>query len=177
MTLVRGKPSLMAALAAARALDLASWAIGAGAVRSLVWDDLHGYTQPTVLADIDLVYFDPSAAPQADAHLQQALQLMHPGVHWEVTNQAHVHHWLADGRPAFGSLEEGIASWPEVATCVGVWRDADENIGVIAPHGLDDLFGLQVRYNPTRAGPATYRQRLAAKQFTRTWPRLRVLQP
>jgi len=33
---------LMQALAAARGLGLASWCIGAGAVRNRVWDHLHG---------------------------------------------------------------------------------------------------------------------------------------
>eukprot|EP01034_Spumella_vulgaris_P027324 gene27324-34024_t len=45
--LVRSSAGLMAALRAVRELGLDSWCIGAGAVRSLVWDTLHGYTVPS----------------------------------------------------------------------------------------------------------------------------------
>ena len=40
--LVREAPWFMAALRAGRALGLAQWCIGAGALRNLVWDALHG---------------------------------------------------------------------------------------------------------------------------------------
>ena len=41
--IARASPPLMQALAAARDLGLASWCIGAGAVRNRVWDHLHGH--------------------------------------------------------------------------------------------------------------------------------------
>ena len=54
--LAQQSPALMAALRAARALDLPSWAIGAGVVRNEVWDHLHGYKQATPMQDVDVVY-------------------------------------------------------------------------------------------------------------------------
>ena len=78
---------LMSALAAARKLDLASWCIGAGAVRALVWDALHCFPTPTPLSDVDLVYFDTSELSQErDAELQGRLAAMLPDLPWEVTN-------------------------------------------------------------------------------------------
>jgi hypothetical protein len=101
-----------------------------------------------------------------------------PALQWEVTNQATVHHWFASNLgqvvPSFGSLEEGVSTWPEFATCVGVNLDNDESIGVIAPHGLDDLFGLRVRHNPFRANVATFRQRVQSKRFGERWPLLLI---
>ena len=68
------------------------------------------------------------------------------------------------------SLHEAVASWPEYATAVGVRLHADERIEVIAPHGLDDLFGMRVRRNPARASVETYRQRVRDKRYAARWP-------
>ena len=176
--MVAASDELMAALRAVRSLGLRSWCIGAGAIRSLVWDTLHGFDRRSAVEDLDVVYFDAEAGPEQDADLENRLRLAMPSFRWEVTNQAGVHRWLAAALdqvvPPFASLEEGVATWPEFATCVGVWLNEDESLGVVAPHGLDDLFALRVRHNPLRASLATYRQRVAAKRFGERWPRLSI---
>lgn len=176
--MVAASDELMAALRAVRSLRLRSWCIGAGAIRSLVWDTLHGFDRRSAVEDLDVVYFDTEAGPEHDAELESRLRSAMPGLQWEVTNQAGVHRWLAAALgqvvPPLASLEEGVATWPEFATCVGVWLNEDESLGVVAPHGLDDLFALRVRHNPLRASVATYRQRVAAKRFGERWPRLSV---
>ncbi|WP_436133044.1 nucleotidyltransferase family protein [Acidovorax sp. LjRoot129] len=63
-----------------------------------------------------------------------------------------------------------MSTWPEFATCVGVYLGDDESIGVVAPHGLDDLFALRVRHNPLRASLEAYRQRVESKRFGERWP-------
>lgn len=168
--LVRAAPGLMAALHAARALELREWCIGAGAVRSVVWDALHGFAQPSALDDIDLVFFERPAVPDRERALETRLHAMLPGPRWEATNQATVHAWT--GGPMLDSMEEGIATWPEVATCVGVRLEHDGQLTVIAPHGLDDLFALQVRHNPTLVSRETYHARLQAKRFSERWPQV-----
>ena len=177
--LVRQAQHLMSALVAVRQLGLASWCIGAGGVRSLVWDSLHGFAQPSALDDVDVVYFDASQTEPQEAELQARLSQRMPGLRWEVTNQATVHHWfrehLGQAVPPLASLEAGIATWPEFATCVGVALAADDSIRVIAPHGLQDLFDLRVRHNPLRADAQTYRHRVAHKRFAQRWPLLQVL--
>lgn len=177
--LVTSSDRLMRALKAVRALGLNSWCIGAGAVRSLVWDALHGHERPSDLDDVDVVYFDdaPCARGQ-DPGLERRLSEALPQFRWEVTNQATVHEWFAEklGQlvPPVHSLEEGVATWPEFATCVGVQLDADGSVGVIAPHGLDDLFGMRVRHNPMRASAETFLQRVKSKRFKERWPLLSI---
>lgn len=171
---------LMAALRAVRRLQLDSWCIGAGAVRNLVWDALHAYPAPSALPDIDVVFFDNARlAPEYEEQLRARLADMLPGAPWEVTNQAAVHLWFegAFGHPAppLSSLEDAVATWPEYATAVGLTLEDDDAISVIAPHGLDDLFAMVVRHNPTRASAATYRQRVAQKRYAARWPRVTVL--
>jgi uncharacterized protein len=170
--LVRETPWFMHALQAARALGLARWCIGAGALRNLVWDALHGHAKPSALADVDLAYFD--------AANQRRLVERCPNLPWEVTNQAGVHLWF---EAHFGhaveplrSLEDAVASWPEPATAVGVWLDRYDALQVIAPHGLADLLGMRVRRNPVRVSVETYRQRCASKRYAERWPRV-VVEP
>jgi hypothetical protein len=181
MALVRATPWFMDALRAGRELGLAQWCIGAGALRNLVWDALHGHARPSALADVDLAYFCAADLdPARDAALQQRLRLQRPDLPWEVTNQAGVHLWFEQH---FGhaveplrSLDEAIASWPEPATAVGVWLDGQDALHVIAPLGLADLLGMRIRRNPVRVSVATYRQRCASKRYTERWPRV-VVEP
>jgi hypothetical protein len=173
-------PWFMAALRAVRDLHLSSWCIGAGAVRNLVWDALHGHENPSELADVDVAYFDPSSmAPERDRFLQAQLHASLPEVPWEVTNQAGVHLWFEG---CFGhsveplrSLEDAVASWPEFATSVGIRLEADNSLTVMAPHGLDDLFSIVVRRNPTRVSVETYRQRVERKRYAERWPKVLVV--
>ena len=58
VALARATPWFMQALAHARALRLRAWCVGAGAVRNLVWDALHGHATPSALPDIDVAHFD-----------------------------------------------------------------------------------------------------------------------
>ncbi|MBI5256863.1 MAG: nucleotidyltransferase family protein [Burkholderiales bacterium] len=169
----------MAALRAAASLGLAQWCIGAGAVRNRVWDALHGlgaaHAAPAG-SDLDLVYFDAThTGPQHEAALQARLAALQPGLLWEVVNQAGVHHWYGGGVAPLHSLAEGIATWPETATAVGVTLAAGGALRVIAPLGLADLFTLRLRHNPARAPRAVFEQRIATKGWLVRWPRLRVV--
>lgn len=178
--LARATPWFMSALAHVRALRLPAWCVGAGAVRNLVWDALHGYASPSALPDVDVAFFDAAdLSRERDAELERRLHEAAPGTPWEVVNQAGVHLWFEQH---FGhavaplrSLDEAVASWPELATCVGLWLDDADGLHVIAPHGLDDLFGGVVRRNPVRVSVQAYRERCASKRYARRWPQVRVI--
>ena len=169
----------MDALRAVASLRLPAWCIGAGAVRNLVWDHLHGHAQPSSLPDVDVAYFDEDDLNlETEKAIQSALQGIAPSVPWEVTNQAAVHLWFES---YFGhkveplrSLEDAIASWPEYATSVGVSLGQRDEIQVISPWGLGDLFEITVRRNPTRVSLETYRQRVEQKRYTQRWPMVKV---
>lgn len=179
-SIVRASAWFMAALEVARSLHLSSWCIGAGAVRNLVWDHLHEHRVPSSLPDVDVAYFDEAdLRPETEQALQAILSARRPDLPWEVTNQASVHLWFEGyfGHPVapLNSLEEAVASWPEFATSVGVTLREDSSIGVIAPHGLNDLFSIVVRRNPSRASVETYQRRLTEKRYAERWPRVTVV--
>jgi hypothetical protein len=173
--------SLIRALEAARTLRLPSWCIGAGAVRNCVWDHLHGFQTPQSLEEVDLVYFDPEAHPEQDAVLELRLSSIYPSTRWDVSNQAHVHLWY---EATFGtavdrldSLESGIKTWPEFATCVGLSLRDDGAITIVAPYGLNDLFNLRVLHNPLRASVAAFTARHSEKRWHERWPNLSISMP
>jgi uncharacterized protein len=171
---------LMAALRAVHSIELPDWVIGSGAIRNLVWDDLHGYAEPTPLKDIDVAYFDPSDLSRArDKALEERLDELVPGTPWEVTNQAGVHLWYEQkfGHPIrpLRSTEDALSHWPEVASCVGVRLLADDSIEVVAPYGLDDLFSMVLRRNAKQVTRAFFRERVAAKRIRERWPRVIVV--
>ncbi|WAC45288.1 nucleotidyltransferase family protein [Pseudomonas sp. SL4(2022)] len=168
------------ALKAVRRLNLSSWCIGAGAIRNLVWDHLHGFEVATKSDDIDVVFYDANdLSLELEQSLTLQLDLSEPEFAWDVVNQAAVHTWI---RPhpgkkmmPFRSLAEGVASWPEVATCVGVTLTTSGKIEVISPHGLIDLFEMVIRWNPERVPREVYEERVADKRFSERWPRVKVL--
>jgi len=169
-----------AALDAAASLGLQHWCIGAGAVRNLVWDHLHGHATPSALADVDLAYFDPHPQhPDQDALLQARLQALAPELPWEVTNQAFVHTWFeacfGHAVPPLTSLEAAVATWPEYATAVGLFTTPAGRIDLIAPFGLRDLFDMRVQRNPARVSREAYLARVAQKQYTQRWPRVTIV--
>jgi len=68
---IAADPLRMEALAIARSLALPDWCLAAGFVRNLVWDKLHRFATPTVLNDIDLIYFDAEQTdPQRDREIE-----------------------------------------------------------------------------------------------------------
>jgi hypothetical protein len=177
--ILRSTPWFMEALAAAREVDAPDWLIGAGALRTAVWDRLHGFDEPTELADIDLVFFDPAdLSAERERGVEDALRVELPAAPWDAKNQAAVHLWFPD---KFGyeveplrSTGEAVATWPETATCVAVRLTSDDRFQLVAPYGLDDLLGLVHRRNPARVSVEEYERRLRTKRIAERWPRVRL---
>jgi hypothetical protein len=179
--IVRGTPWLLDALHVVRAVGPAGAYIAAGAVRDTVWNCLTGRASSGPHADVDVVYWaDLEGAGGSQSH-EQCLRRMKPEFDWEVTNQATVHLWRGqiEGSPVapYKSVADGMASWPETATAIGVRLTDGDDIDVLAPLGLADLFDLRLRYNPAGPGPAVFWRRIATKSWTQRWPELHVVTP
>jgi hypothetical protein len=179
-SLVRSTPWLLEALRAARDVDPPDWLVGGGVLRDLVWDRLHGQSRPAPPRDVDLAFFDPTRLDRArDAEVEQALAARLPGVPWDAKNQAAVHTWYGrvfGGRVApLRSAADGVATWPETATAVAVRLLPDDRLEVVAPCGLDDLFGLVCRRNPRRVTVDHYHRRLHDKRIAERWPRVEIV--
>lgn len=165
----------METLQAVRNVALPDWAIGAGFVRNAVWDRLHGYPSPTPLADIDVLFFDPlHLGPDVELEIEWSLRAALPKRPWSVRNQARMH--LRNGDRPYRSTADAMSFWLETPTCVAVRFDDDDHIAVIALFGLSDLVDMRVA--PTATGYRKidrYRERMAAKNWPLTWPKVKVI--
>ena len=170
---MRKDAQFMACLEAARECCPQEWAIGAGALRNLVWNRLTGRANPP--ADVDVAFF--GGARESD--VEECLRTRLPSVPWQAKDQALVHTWYEH---VFGfavepltSLSDAVATWPETCTSVAVRLRPDDLLDLFAPCGLEDLFGLVLRRNPRRATVEDFRRRLAQKRITERWPGVTVV--
>lgn len=178
--LIQSTPWFVSILETVRLCNPPDWLVGAGVIRNLVWDYLHQYQTPTPPADIDVIFFDPqNLRPERDRMVQQQLAQRLPHVIWEATNQAAVHLWYEEvfgfSVPALHSSEEAVGTWPETATSVAVRLLSTDEISIVAPCGLSDLFNMVLRRNPFRVTREQFVQRLHSKQILRKWPHVQVI--
>jgi uncharacterized protein len=167
----------MALLRTMRACDLPDWFVGAGVIRNITWDFLHGYTEPTPVADVDVAFFDPTdLTPERDRLAQQQLQARQPEIPWEATNQAAVHLWyeavFGEAVPPLTSTLDAIGTWPETVTCIGVRLLPDDTLLIAAPYGLANLFNLVLRRNPRRVSLEQFQKRVQEKKILEKWPKV-----
>ncbi len=166
----------MAALTAVAGLAQADIWIGAGFLRNLVWDRLHGFTEATPLNDIDVIYFDPENTGQShERALEARLNTILPAP-WSVRNQARMH--ARNGDAPYDSVEDALCHWLETPTAVAI-RLGAHGLEILAPLGLSDLMTMTVRPTPhalkSKSRHEAYLKRIAAKSWPATWPRVRVL--
>jgi len=170
----------MSALRAARKIGPPDWLIGAGAIRDTVWDWVHDRAPTAVPRDIDLAFFDPADVSEArERAIERELLERSPDLPWEARNQAAVHLWYPDRFGVevalFHSSAEAVATFPETASCVAVRLLADDNMLVVAPHGLRDLFDCVCRRNPTRVPASFYERGVQQKGWRARWPKMRYV--
>ncbi|GJM73497.1 nitrate reductase [Paenibacillus macerans] len=170
------QPEMLEELRAVAEQGLPHSCIAAGYVRNFAWDVLHGYTSRTPLHDVDVLYYDPECLDEAaEKGYEAALRARNPHRNWSVKNQARMH--LRNGEKApYRSVEDAMRHWPETATAVGVRLHPADDIELLAPWGLDDLLTLKVRQSPYFRDSAVFRQRVAAKEWLRLWPRLQLIE-
>jgi uncharacterized protein len=178
--LIRSSTVLMRALRAARTVNPPDWLIGGGVIRDRVWDHLHGYSKPACTKDVDLAFFDPrSLDGDRERAVQREVTALAPDISWDVTNQAAAHLWYPQ---VFGveveplcSSADAVATWAETATAIAIRLEGGDRIQVIAPCGLEDLFGLVCRRNPRWVTEEQYRRRVENRQIVKRWPRVQIL--
>jgi len=167
--------TLMRQLVVVASLGLPDWWICAGSIRAKIWDDLHGYPNPTPTEDVDVIYFDRSHIDEAiEKEYETQLHALSPDVPWSVKNQARMH--LVNQLPPYRSAVDALAHFPETVTAIGVSLDASGHLKLAAPYGTDDIVGLKLRPTPAFADGSPhhhiYRARIQKKKWQATWPRL-----
>jgi uncharacterized protein len=171
--LIQNDAWMMDVLGAVQRLHLPDWMVGAGFIRSKVWDHLHGYQHRTPLPDIDVIYFDPRATDPAAENTYELQLCNRLALPWSVKNQARMD--LRNRDAPYVSSADALARWPETATCVAATLSNDGSVRIIAPHGITDLVELRVQPNSLFSQDLEiYRQRVAARGWHGIWPLLQI---
>jgi len=176
--IVWSSPSLMQVLRIARDLDLPDWLIFSGAVYQRVLNQLTGRDLDYGVKDYDLAYFDPDTSYEAeDVVIRRVAEAFRPPLRdlVEVRNQARVHLWFeskfGEAYPPLTCTADALERFTSATFSVGVRLDAKDQLTVAAPFGLEDLFALRLRPNPSRRTNGFER---TARSAIARWPELTI---
>jgi uncharacterized protein len=155
---------------------LPDWAVGAGFIRSAVWDALHGYAGPTPIADVDVLFFDAADVTRGrECTIEAALAEAMLDVPWSVKNQARMHR--RNGDAPYIDTSHALRFWLETPTTVAIRIDDDGVATLLAPFGVEDLLAMVCRPTPRgRERLSQYHQRMREKGWPARWPRVRTLE-
>ena len=181
--ILRDSPRLMRVLEIARDLDLPQWRIVSGAVYQTVWNAVTGRDPDHGIKDYDLFYYDAAdlSYEAEDVVIRAAAKAfpddLSPLV--EVRNQARVHLWFEDhfgeAYPPLSFSDEAIGRFVAPVFAVGVRLERDGRFDIAAPFGLEDLFAMRIRPNPSRPLARGWAKTTASAKAR--WPELTVVEP
>jgi hypothetical protein len=175
--IIREDEWMMSILRTVKTLNLSDWWICAGFVRSKIWDELHGFSTRTPLADIDVIYFDSSNLDESEEKkIEEYLKKLMHTIPWSVKNQARMH--VINNLTPYASSVDGISKFPETATALGVKLDERDNIILTAPWGIKDAINLEVKPTPlyveSEELKIIYNKRVTKKNWDSIWKKVRV---
>ena len=148
--------------------------LGGGIIRNIIWDFLHGFTDPTPIDDVDVIYYDAQNTDKAfDIKIEENLKSIKPNTLWSVKNQGRMH--IANNEQPYASLEDALIKFPETVSAILVKLNDDNSYEFIAPFGYDDLFRLIVRPTPHFMSKLDkYRDRINKKNWKQNWSHLEM---
>lgn len=160
--------------------------IAAGIIRNSVWAHLHEVEYELNTTEVDVIFHDDAQPhPHRSNDIMLAMREQFPQMQWDVTNQATVHHWYrketGERIAPLQSIEHALSMWPETATAVAVRlirsnESVQDQLEIVSPFGLSDLFELKLRWNPTLVSHAGFLKRLNEKQFLQRWSKLQWIE-
>ena len=179
-TILRQSEPLMEVLRTVRGLALPDAFVFSGAIYQRLLNAQTSRPLDYGIKDYDVAYFDASdlSYEAEDRVIQRVAAAFQPPLRAmvEVRNQARVHLWF-EGR--FGEPYAPLTSSAEALTrfvsplfAVAVRLEDDDNLRVLAPFGLEDLFAMRLRPNPHRITKGFAR---TAASTSARWPEVEVL--
>lgn len=172
ITILKEDNYIMSLLQTVDKLQLNDCWIAAGLIRSKVWDILHDCH--TKINDIDVIYFDSTdLSIGTEKKLEAKLEKLMPKQPWSVKNQARMH--TKNNNQPYVSSFDGVSHFPETPTAVAA-QMKDNDILIMAPYGLEDLFQSIVRPTPNYLEGTNlhqvYIKRMQDKKWDTTWTNL-----
>lgn len=178
--IIRAEPVLMALLHGIRELGLPDGLLAAGAIYNAVWNSLTDRPALAGVRDADIAYFDGSdlSYDAEDAVIRRAAQHFAAlPIPVEVRNQARVHLWFPQKfgtpYPQLTHSAEMMLYYASRPHAVAARLEADGSMTLLAPFGLDDLFGFRMTPNPALNNRATHAAKAARAQAS--WPEVTIV--
>ncbi|WP_196892511.1 nucleotidyltransferase family protein [Aureivirga marina] len=171
ISIIQNDSWMIEVLKIVRELNLNDCWIGAGFIRNKVWDVLHK-KERTKLNDIDVIYFDSiKKEKEFDQEIEEKLKKSNPNLNWSVKNQARMH--LRNQHNPYLNCLDAMSFWTETATAIAIRINAENQIEIIAPYGLSDLFELKICPS-SKGNKQVYKERIAKKNWEKTWTDLKI---
>lgn len=121
---------------------------------------------------MDVVFYcSTNISISYEKELEEKLAIKIPNLNWSVKNQARMH--IKNGHKNYKNVFDAISYWPETATSIAMNIDVADNLDLIAPYGLEDLFKLIIRPTP-KSNHKILEQRLADKKWQTRWENLSI---
>ena len=169
-------PIIAGIMARFNEIELPNAHLCAGCITQSIWNALTGRAPDHGIEDIDLIYFDAEdLSEDAEATNARRITDLFADIDrpFDVKNEARVHCWYEAkfGKPLapYSSIPDAVASFPTTATSLAV-RPLGEDIGIVAPFGLSDLFARIVRPNKLLVTQSVYEAKI--ERWRRYWPEL-----
>lgn len=179
-TIIRADPVLMAVLRGMRELGLPDALLGSGAIYNTVWNALTGRPPLTGIKDADVVYFDDTdlSYEAEDAVIRRAaVQFAGIPLPVEVRNQARVHLWFPQrfgfAYPQLTCSADMMLNFASKTHAVAVRLEADDNLHIAAPFGLNDVFAFRVTPNATLPNREAHLRK--GERAKAVWPELTIV--
>jgi hypothetical protein len=170
-SIISEQPLNIEILKTVRDLGLNDCWIGAGFIRNTVWNTLHSIKNTEIDYDIDVVfYYSENSNKRFEEELQNKLLAKIPSLKWSVKNQARMH--IKNGHKSYADVFEAISHWPETATSIAIKIDEFDNLNLIAPYGLEDLFNLIIKPTP-KFDARIVEKRVLEKNWHTKWQKLK----
>lgn len=134
-------------------------------------DKLHEIKNAEIDYDIDVVfYFSENIDKNFETELEKKLINKMPNIKWSAKNQARMH--IKNGHENYANVFEAISHWPETATSIAIKIDEYDNLDLIAPYGLEDLFNLIIKPTP-EFDTNIVEKRIIEKKWLTKWDKLK----
>jgi hypothetical protein len=140
-----------------------------GALRNVIWNSLHYYSEYYEIEDCDLIFFNESnITKQYEEFLKKELNYLNPTINWSVKNQARMH--IKNNHLIYKDIPDALRKFPETCSALAI----DKNWNIVVPYGLNDLLNLSVK--PTKFcidnELDVFFNRVAKKKWLTKWPGL-----
>ena len=152
----------------------------AGSIRTLVWNSLNQKPTNLVLGNLDIFYNSQFETAEEHQVLNTQLNQTYSKYLWSLHNLSQVNPHTGHHQGGQTVLD-GIATFPETASAIGINLDFQGKVTIIAPYGLNDLFEFRLQPTPnfatSQAKLDLFTKRIERKQWLTTWPQVKVVLP